>query len=68
MVYVHFIGFRTDQEYWSAVKVWGKPDFTHGVHDFRAYGDIDKEKDIVILGSKGHDKPTKWSWPDHRLW
>tara|TARA_R100001143_G_C3308147_1_gene108887 strand:+ start:481 stop:738 length:258 start_codon:yes stop_codon:yes gene_type:complete len=65
---VHFIGFRTDQEYWSAVKIWGSPDFIHKVHDKRAYGDIDKENDTVILGSKGCDQPTEWAWQDHELW
>ena len=68
MACVHFIGFRTDQEYWSAVKVWGKPDFIHQAHDKRAYGDIDKENDVVILGSKGRDDPHWRSWQDHELW
>jgi hypothetical protein len=27
---LHFIGFR-GEEYWSAVKVWGKPEMIHRV-------------------------------------
>ena len=48
---VHFIGFRGD-EYNSAVKIWGKPDFIHPVHDRRAYVEIDKENDILIFAGK----------------
>ena len=48
---VNFIGFRGD-EYNSAVKIWGKPDFIHPVHDRRAYVEIDKENDILIFAGK----------------
>ena len=48
---VHFIGFRGD-EYNSAVKIWGQPDFIHPVHDRRAYIEIDKENDILIFAGK----------------
>ena len=48
---VHFIGFRGD-EYNSAVKIWGEPDFIHPVHDRRAYIEIDKENDILIFAGK----------------
>ena len=50
---VHYVGFRTDSEYWSAVRIWGKPDFFHPCHDYRMYGEI-AENDIVIFGSAGH--------------
>ena len=36
---VHFVGFR-GQEYHSAVRVWGKPDFIHPVWDRWAQQDI----------------------------
>lgn len=36
---LHFVGFKDDR-YWSAVKVWGKPDFYHRFYDHRAVGDI----------------------------
>ena len=32
---VHFIAFR-GEEYWSAVKVWGRPNFIHRGWDTRA--------------------------------
>ena len=47
---IHFIGFR-GYEYVSAVRVWGKPDFIHPVHDRRAYIEIDKENDILIFAN-----------------
>ena len=31
---IHFVGFR-GEEYWSAVKVWGLPDFYHRGYDLR---------------------------------
>ncbi len=66
--HVHFVGFRTDAEYSAAVRVWGKPDFVHMFHDQRMYGDIG-DNDIVVLGSKGTDKPhPQYSWQDHELW
>jgi len=48
---IHFIGFR-GEEYHNAVKVFGVPDFFHLVHDHRAYGDIDKDNDVVVFGPK----------------
>jgi hypothetical protein len=37
-------------------------------HDQRMYGDIG-DNDIVVLGSKGTDKPhPQYSWQDHELW
>ena len=48
---VHFIGFRGD-EYYSAVKIWGEPDFIHPVNDYRANVDIDWENDIIIFAGK----------------
>jgi hypothetical protein len=66
--HIHFVGFRKDQEYWNAVSIWGKPDFIHLIHDHRLYGDLG-DQDILILGSKGTDKPDpKYSWQDHELW
>ena len=48
---VQFIGFRGD-EYYSAVKIWGEPDFIHPVNDYRANVDIDWENDIIIFAGK----------------
>jgi hypothetical protein len=47
---VHFVGFRGD-EYTSAVKVFGKPDFVHYHFDRRAIADF-APGDIVVFGPK----------------
>ena len=48
---VHFFGFR-GVEYISAVRVWGKPDFVHPVHDRRAYVEYDPVNDIGVFANK----------------
>jgi len=64
---IHFIGFR-GEEYNSAIKVFGKPDFIHMSHDNRMYGDVD-ETDILIFGPKADPEYiSKYSWQDHELW
>ena len=57
-VCVHFIGVAAD-EYWSAMRVWGKPDFTHGRATWSCMGEIDRD-DIVILGRGAFPKLGKW--------
>lgn len=47
---VHFVGFRGD-EFHSAVKIWGKPDFIHRFWDVRATGDVSPQ-DIVVFARK----------------
>lgn len=65
--HVHFIGFRGD-EYLSAVKVFGPPDFIHLIHDNRMYGDIGAG-DILVFGPKANpNKISEYSWQDHELW
>jgi len=48
---VHFFGFRGN-EYNSAVRIWGQPDFIHPVHDRRAYVEYDPNNDIGIFANK----------------
>jgi len=65
--HVHFIGFR-GEEYWSAVKIFGVPDFIHLIHDNRLYGDVG-EHDILIFGPKADPyRISQFSWQDHELW
>ena len=63
--YIHFVGFRTKQQFTNAVRVFGQPDFVHSIHDNRMYGDtgfpIDPKTDCVVFGDKGHDKPGQYS-------
>jgi hypothetical protein len=47
---VHFIGFR-GEEYHSAVRVWGLPDFYHRGWDTRAQREI-AEGDVLVFGPK----------------
>ena len=64
--HVHFIGFR-GEEYHSAVKVFGPPDFIHMWHDARMYGDAG-DGDTLVFGPKGNpNKVSEYSWQDHEL-
>lgn len=46
---VHFVGFR-GEEYHSAVRVFGKPDFVHYHYDVRAaYGGEFAEGDVFVF-------------------
>jgi len=53
---VHFVGFR-GEEYWSAVKVWGVPDFYHLGWDRRTRREI-ADGDIVIFARGPADQPV----------
>lgn len=55
---VHFVGFR-GEEYWSAVRIWGKPDYTWPKATFRILGECAPD-DIVVFGPAAFDKPSKW--------
>jgi hypothetical protein len=58
MVCVHFIGFR-GEEYWSAVRVWGKPHFIHERATWSCLGEI-AAQDKVIFGPHAFVPPRKW--------
>jgi len=55
---VHFVGVTTDQ-YWSAVRIWGKPDHVHGRATWSCMGAI-PGRDTVILGRIAFPMPDKW--------
>lgn len=60
---IHFVGFR-GEEYWSAVKVFGFPDYYHIGWDLRARREID-ERDIIVFAQGEHDqKPRVKSFDD----
>lgn len=46
---VHFVGFRRD-EYWSAVKIWGKPHYIHPTLDAAALKEIHESDTVIIAG------------------
>ena len=62
---VHFVGFRGD-EYWSAVKVFGEPDYIHRGWDLRAQREI-ADGDMVMLAQGEYDQePRTQSYDDIR--
>ncbi len=50
---VHFVGFR-GEEYISAIKVWGRPDFIHLDHDRRMQRCCD-DGDVIVFGPKARE-------------
>ena len=59
---VHFIGFR-GEEYWSAVRVWGLPDFYHRVWDMRAQREIAAE-DTCVFAKYDPAQPSPYNFDD----
>ena len=55
---VHFVRIRGD-EYLSAVKVFGKPDFFHKVFDDRVIFGGEVGDDDIIIFANGADKRFK---------
>lgn len=63
---VHFVGFRGD-EYTSAVRVFGYPDFIHRIWDIRAVAEIQPEDTVVFAREKDWanlQNPSKFSFDD----
>lgn len=50
---VHFVGFRGD-EFWSAVKIWGRPGLIHMGWDRRALRDIGEGDTVVFATGTEH--------------
>lgn len=55
---VHFIGLAK-AEYWSALRVWGTPDFVHSRATWSCMGEIDA-LDTVVLGRGAFQTPKKY--------
>lgn len=56
---IHFIGFKPgSQDWWNAIRLFGKPDFLHRKWDLRAVhgGEIDWENDVLVFS--GHESPN----------
>lgn len=61
---VHFICFTGD-EFWSAVRIWGRPDFIHRRWDRRAAREILPEHDILIFAQGDEHQPlARWNGDD----
>lgn len=52
---VHFVGFR-DERYWSAVRVFGKPDFIHRAWDRRSQREIGPD-DLIVFAVGDERQP-----------
>ena len=59
---VHFVGFRGD-EYLSAVRVWGLPDFYHRSNDPRLWTDV-SPSDTVVFANGSEARPHIYSFDD----
>lgn len=62
-IIIHFVGFR-GEEYWSAVKIWGKPDFFHLGYDNRMKRLVDNGDLIVFANGYEARGPQFYSYPD----
>lgn len=62
---VHFIGFR-GEEYWSAVRIFGRPDFFHRVWDARAKMGGERASGDVLVFARGtvEDDPHPMAFND----
>lgn len=64
---LHFVGFRGD-EYLSAIKVWGKPDFFHRAFDDRMrFGGEVGDGDTIVFANGFESKPTKFTFDDSKV-
>jgi hypothetical protein len=59
----HFVGFRGD-EFWSAVRIWGRPDFIHRRWDQRARREIAPGDTIIFATGTEGDAPARWNGDD----
>lgn len=62
---VHFVGFRGD-EYTSAVRAFGPPDFIHRGWDLRARREIADGDTIVFATGNASQEPRVKSFDDIR--
>lgn len=60
---LHFVGFRGD-EYASARRVWGRPDYLHIGWDLRAQREIAAGDVVVFAKGDADQAPRQRSYPD----
>lgn len=59
---VHFVGFRGD-EYLSATRVWGVPDFIHMGNDTRMRREI-ADDDTIVFARGSEARPADRNYSD----
>lgn len=60
---VHFVAFR-GEEYWSAVRVWGRPSFIHRGWDTRALREIADVDTVIFAKGTAEDPPSVRTFND----
>lgn len=60
---IHFVGFR-GEEYWAAVKAFGRPDFIHRRWDLRAKRELHPDDLVVFAKGDENQEPSKISGDD----
>lgn len=60
---VHFVAFRGD-EYWSAVRLWGRPTFIHRRWDQRAGRELHSTDTVVFAKGCDLDPPSRFNGAD----
>ena len=60
---LHFVGFRGD-EFWSAIRIWGRPDFVHRKWDQRARREIAPGDTIIFATGSEANEPSQWNGND----
>jgi hypothetical protein len=63
---LHFVGFKDDRVY-SAIKVFGRPDFWHHFWDRRAVGDIAPGDVVVFASGDENDTPKEFAFDDSAM-
>ena len=63
---LHFVGFRGQQQYNNAVKVFGEPDFIHVNNDPRFHKEV-FEGDRVVFANGFEKRFTPFSFDDSEL-
>jgi hypothetical protein len=62
---IHFVGFR-GEEYMSALRVFGPPDFIHRGWDIRAQREIASGDLVVFAKGEADQRPRERSYDDLR--
>ena len=62
---IHFVGFRKEGEFTSAVRVWGQPDFVHWVNDNRLWcgGEL-QPSDTIVFANGCEERFSDWTFND----
>jgi len=61
---IHFIGFKCDQRFWNAVRVFGLPDFIHPGWDKRANREIWDEDIVIFANGPADQTPRAMNYTD----